>query len=147
MWYAGGKLEGLRGLQRRPRLWPPRQMREQSDGGHQSPTSGVEPCGRIATLAESPHLLKGPVCIAAPWPSHQRAPLLTKPQHCQTSLLLKKRKRKNSSVVLIPTFLTTNKRQHPFPFTLISSSVKYRSISFARLLGCFIFSETSSPHC
>lgn len=73
-WHAGGKLEGLRGLQRWPRLWLPRQTREQSDGGHQSPTSRVEPCGRIATLAESPHLLKGPVCIAAHWPSHQRAP-------------------------------------------------------------------------
>ena len=58
-----------------------------------------------------------------------------------------KKEEENSSVVLIPIFLTTNKMPHPLTFTVHSYFLfcEHLSISFTSLSGRFTFSETFAP--
>ena len=95
-WHAGGKLEGLRGLQRWPRLWPPRQderaVRWRAPEPHEQGGAlwAHRHTSRKPTPPEGTGLHCGPLAITS------ARPLLTKPQRCQTSFLLKKEKGKTA---------------------------------------------------
>lgn len=116
--------------------------------GTRAPQAGWSPGARCHTSREPPppegtSLHCGPLAITSACPPpHQTSAL-------SDFIFVKKEKGKHSSVVLIPIFLTTNKMQRPFMFTVHSYFLfceipKHLFCPFIGLLH--LFKDTFSPH-